>query len=234
MFFSTNPGFEKSEKQNKVSQLLKLLIVDDHPVVREGLGAVISLESDLAVVAGAATAAEAIDLISDLQPDIVIVDITLPGRNGIELIKDIVKISPGSKIVVYTMHDMNTYADRAFKAGALGYVMKEKGASRVVEAIRHVMQGDRFLCAEKPVDRPGNSPNGNSSTPDNLPIEKLSDRELEIFELVGRGMNSKEIGENLFVSPKTANAHKMNIQGKLGLGSARELLMVATRWVDRH
>jgi DNA-binding NarL/FixJ family response regulator len=217
-----------------VNQLLKLLIVDDHPVVREGLSAVISLEPDLAVVAGASTAAEAIDLISDLQPDVVIVDITLPGRNGIELIKDILKISPDSRIVVYTMHDMKTYADRAFKAGALGYVMKEKGASRVVEAIRHVVRGDRFLCVEIPPDRPDDRLKGKSLNPDNLSIEKLSNRELEVFELVGSGMNSTEIGEKLILSPKTANAHKMNIQGKLGLGSARELLMAATRWVDRH
>ena len=221
-------------KQVVLNKPLKLLIVDDHPIVREGLEAVISLESDFSVEGSAGSTSEAHDLIDQLKPDIVVVDISLPGRNGIDLIKDIRKTAPKTLIVVYTMHEIRTYAQRAFKAGALGYVMKEQGASKVVEAIREAIQGKRFIAPSTSGKGEFELPASPPADPEVLPMGNLSDRQLEIFELVGHGLNSQAIGEKLSLSHKTVNAHKMNIQDRLGIGSARELLMAATRWVDRH
>lgn len=217
-----------------MSEEFRILIIDDHPVVRDGLGAVIGLEPDMIVEGGAGSEAEAFGLIEKSKPDLAVVDISLPGRNGIELIKDIRKLSPKTKIVVYSMHEVKTYASRAFKAGALGYVMKEQGASRVVEALRQALKGEQFLCPDTPEETQAERGGGVALEPETLPLENLSDRQLEIFELVGAGLNSHEIAAKLSLSPKTANAHKMNIQGKLELGSARELLIAATRWVDRR
>jgi DNA-binding NarL/FixJ family response regulator len=209
---------------------LKLLIVDDHPIVRDGLKAVLSLQPDFYVKGDVASAAEAIDAISRLQPDIAIVDISLPDKNGIDLVKDIRKISPKTKIIIYSMHDAGVYADRARKAGASGYVMKEEGAAKVVEGIREILEGRWFQCPEHRVDEP----KPKSVDTEDLPIESLSDRQLEIFELVGAGMSSLEIGEKLSISHKTVNAHKMNIEARLRIDSARELLIAATRWIDRN
>jgi two-component system response regulator NreC len=217
-----------------LSKPLKLLLVDDHPIVREGLEAVISQQPGFVVQGTAASAEEALKFISKFHPDLAIVDISLPGKNGILLIKDILKISPDTKIIVYTMHDAESYAERAFKAGASGYVMKEEGASKVVEGIHEAVKGNQFLCPKSPPGRKTKRSKTKAIDPEFLPIQNLSDRQLEVFALVGAGLNSWEIAEKLSLSHKTVNAHKMNLQDRLGIGSARELLIAANRWVDRR
>ena len=169
--------------------------------------------------------------IAKLKPDVLILDITLKDRSGVDMIKKIKQAFPELMVLVYSMHDENVYAERSLRAGAMGYVMKGEPASRLLMAIRQVVGGGFFFSASLlgSIVSGGGPRSGARGEPGRM----LSDRQLEVFEMVGRGFDSHEIAEKLTLSAKTVDAHKANIRQKLGLDSARELLMEAVRWVEK-
>ncbi|MEQ1751593.1 MAG: response regulator transcription factor [Prosthecobacter sp.] len=209
----------------------KIYILDDHPVVIEGLKKMLEGLDDLQVVGTAEDASVAMEQLAKLKPDAIILDITLKDRSGVDQIKKIKLAYPELLVLVYSMHDENVYAERSLRAGAMGYVMKGEPASRLLMAIRQVVGGGFFFSASLlgSIVTGGGPRSGARGEPGRM----LSDRQLEVFEMVGRGFDSHEIAEKLTLSAKTVDAHKANIRQKLGLDSARELLMEAVRWVEK-
>jgi DNA-binding NarL/FixJ family response regulator len=212
-------------------QKSKILLVDDHPLVREWLANLINQQDDLQICGEAANAAAALELIGTAKPAIVIVDISLEGGSGIELIKNIKAVHSGVMVIVLSMHDETLYAERALRAGARGYIMKREATKKVLQGIRSVLEGKLFvsdrmnaMMAERFVER---KPHITGS-----PIEELSDRELEVFQLMGRGLNTRQIADELHISFKTVQAFHARIKDKLNLANATELLREAIRWHD--
>ncbi|MBE3070212.1 MAG: response regulator transcription factor [Planctomycetes bacterium] len=209
----------------------RVLVVDDHPVVRQGLALLINHEPDLAVCGEAATAAEALKAIADTRPDVAIVDLSLKGASGLDLIKDIKVRHPGLPVLVLSMSDENVYAERALRAGARGYMMKEEATEKVLTALRRVLAGAVYLSdamASRLLSQfvAGDAPGGGS------PVDRLSDRELEVFRLIGQGLGTGEIAHRLHLSPKTIETHRAHIKVKLGLDSGTDLLRQAIRFVE--
>lgn len=207
----------------------KIFLVDDHPLVREWLTNLIHQQPDLAVCGEAETAPEALQAIGKLKPEVAIVDISLKGGSGIELIKNLKTVQPRVAVIVLSMHDEDLYAERALRAGARGYIMKRETAKKVIAAIRQVLEGKLYLSerltalfAEKFVE--GDAPAASSS------IGLLSDRELEVFQLLGQGYETRQIAGSLNISMKTVQAFCARIKEKLKLTSATELLREAIRW----
>lgn len=209
----------------------KILLVDDHPLVREWLANLINQQLDLQVCGEAANASEALELVGTAKPDIAVVDISMEGGSGIELIKNIKALYPNVMVIVLSMHDEMLYAERALRAGARGYIMKREATKKILLALRAVLAGKLYisdkvneLMAEKFVEgRLGSSES---------PLEQLSDRELEVFQLLGRGLSTRQIAEDLNVSFKTVQAYCARIKDKLNLTNATELLREAIRWHD--
>ncbi len=215
-------------KQLPASKKFRIFIVDDHPIVRRGFQLLLSLEPDLMVCGEADSGPAALQKILALKPDVAIVDLALKGTSGLELIKQLRAQALNLKLLVFTMRDEGIYAERALRAGADGYITKEEGAEKAVEAIRLLMQGKRYVSeklAEKMVDKLV----GTSAGPQ-AAIEVLSDRELEVLELIGKGLGSREIAEKLHLSIKTIESHREHIKAKLGLARATELVSYAFNW----
>lgn len=209
----------------------RILIVDDHPITREGLANLIRQTGDLTVCGEAADAEHSVAMIVDLKPDLVVVDISLPGRSGIELLKDIHALKPELPVLIISMHDESLYAERALRGGARGYMMKQEGGNRLIEGIREVLAGK--ICISKNASL--NLLEKFSATPaaeSKSPLAKLSDREFEVFRLLGEGMSTPMIGKRLNVSVKTVETHRMNIKAKLGFKTANELISFAARWIS--
>jgi DNA-binding NarL/FixJ family response regulator len=209
----------------------KIYLLDDHPVVIEGLRQIVNAQTDMEVVGSAEDATTGLQQIGKLKPDVVILDITLKDRSGVDLIKKIKAQFPKSHVFVYSMHDENVYAERCLRAGAMGYLMKGESSTRLLQGLRQVITGSFFFSATLlgSIVTGGTPRAGSRGEPGRM----LSDRQLEVFEMVGRGLGSHQIAEKLALSAKTVDAHKANIRQKLGLGSARELLMEAVRWVEK-
>jgi DNA-binding NarL/FixJ family response regulator len=209
----------------------KIYLLDDHPVVIEGLKKIIDQQEDMQVVGSAEDAVAGLQQIGKLKPEIVILDITLKDRSGVDLIKKLRAAYPNTHILVYSMHDENVYAERCLRAGAMGYLMKGESSQRLLQGLRQIIGGSFCFSANLlgSIVSGGGPRTGARGEPGRL----LSDRQLEVFEMVGRGFDSHEIAEKLGLSAKTVDAHKANIRQKLGLSSARELLMEALRWVEK-
>jgi DNA-binding NarL/FixJ family response regulator len=210
----------------------KIYLLDDHPIVIEGLKQILNSQEDMEVVGSAEDANAGLLQIAKVKPDVIILDITLRDRSGVELIKKVRAQFPKSHVFVYSMHDENVYAERCLRAGAMGYLMKGESSTRLLQGLRQVISGSFFFSAALlgSIVTGGTTPKpGARGEPGRL----LSDRQLEVFEMVGRGLGSHQISEKLELSAKTVDAHKANIRQKLGLGSARELLMEAVRWVEK-
>ena len=209
----------------------KIYILDDHPIVIEGLKKIIDQQEDMQVVGSSEDATIALQQIVKIKPEIVLLDITLKDRSGVDMIKKIRAANPATQVLVYSMHDENVYAERCLRAGAMGYLMKGEGGARVVQGLRQILTGSFCFSANLigSIVSGGGPRTGSRGEPGRL----LSDRQLEVFEMVGRGFDSHEIAEKLSLSAKTVDAHKANIRQKLGLASARELLMEAVRWVEK-
>ncbi len=208
-----------------------ILIVDDHPMMRDGLAALITAQPDLAVCAQAADAREALQAIESLRPDLVLMDISLPGKSGLEAIKDIQSLAPGLATLVLSMHDEALYAERVLRAGARGYVMKQEGGKRIMDAIREVLAG-KVAVSEKMSARIMDAFTGRRAAEAGSTVENLSDREFEVFQLIGRGRSTKEIAGQLHLSIKTVEVHRVNIKAKLQLATSSELVHYAVRWVE--
>ena len=207
-----------------------ILLVDDHPVVRKGLVAMIEAERGFKVAAEAGDAREAMAAITDHKPDLCIVDLTLKDIGGLELIKQIKASHPTLPVLVLSMHDEKIYAERALKAGASGYIMKQELTERLITAIRTVLRGEIYL-SEKMASRILGKMVGGRRDDDATPMDRLSDRELEVFELLGRGLNTREIAKRLCLSVKTVETHREHIKEKLQIRDATKLIQQATHWV---
>ena len=207
----------------------RILIVDDHPLFRKGIQQLIDSSGDgLAVCGEAGNAADAMDALRKIRPDLVIVDVSLPGANGIELIKNIRAEFPKLPVLTLSMHDESLYALRAIKAGAQGYVMKEEALENVITAIREVLAGRPYLSREMSAKLITNFAAG---TNESNPTAKLSDRELEILELIGKGREVTDIARALHISAKTVETHRAHIKEKLNLKNAREVARFAVQWL---
>lgn len=209
----------------------KIIIVDDHPLMRKGLALSLNGETDLDVVAQAADAEEALSMLEDLEPDIAIVDISLPGMSGLELIKHMQAVYPDIKPLVVSRHDEALYAERAIRAGARGYVMKLEAADEIVKAVRRVLSGGIYVSDEINERLLMGLAAGRDELAQS-PLEILSDRELEVFELSGRGLVTREIAERLHLSVKTVESYRARIKDKLNLKTAAELMQHAVQWVE--
>jgi DNA-binding NarL/FixJ family response regulator len=209
----------------------RIMIVDDHPMTRAGLAHLISLQADMEPFCEAGSPQQAVAELQKAMPDLVLSDITMPGRSGLEFIKDLQAIHPEVPILVVSMHDEKLYAERALRAGARGYIMKEAGGENLLAAIRRVLSGRVYvsdaLSASILENMSGSLPRGSSS-----PIQKLSDREFEVFQLIGQGKSTREIARQLSLSQKTIDVHRSHIKEKLELRNATSLVRYAVRWVE--
>ena len=220
-----------TERQHpRARGVVRVLIVDDHPIVREGYARLISAEPDLEVCGEASDATEAIHLVVSNSPDVAIVDISLRSGTGIELCKQIRDLDPHIRVLICSVHDESLYADRALRAGAMGYISKEQPSVEVVAAIRRVASG-RIALSQQMTERLLSRAVGADQPANQSPIERLSDRELEVFELIGQGLTTHQIANKLHLSPKTVESYRENLKKKLELRSGTELTRHAVQWV---
>src|SRR6266404_2942522 len=223
---STNENPKCEEPEAK-----RIVIVDDHPLFRKGLEQLIHSDGAFAVCGEAGNASEAMDVIRKLDPDLAIVDLSLPGANGIELIKNIRAEFPKLPILVLSMHDESLYALRALRAGAEGYVMKHEAMANVIQAIHEVFSGRPYLSPAMAAQVIAKFAK-RSSEDESDAVDELSDRELEILELIGKGNEVRQIAKRLHLSPKTVETHRAHIKEKLQLKNAREVARFAVQWVS--
>jgi DNA-binding NarL/FixJ family response regulator len=211
----------------------RVLLVDDHPILRAGLGKLINQEADMMICGEAEDGPTAFDLVGTLTPDIAVVDVSLKGSNGIELIKNLKARYPELPTLVLSMHDESLYAERALRAGSKGYIMKEEAIEQVLVAIRKVLQGEIFL-SEKMKGKMLQQMASGKGKVISSPIEQLTDRELEVFRLIGEGCSTRQIAGQLHLSVRTVEAYREYIKSKLNLKNATELVQHAFHWVHHE
>ncbi|HWV99747.1 MAG TPA: response regulator transcription factor [Candidatus Acidoferrum sp.] len=205
----------------------RIFVVDDHPLTRHGITQLIGQQRDLVICGEAGDAEHALDGVRTLRPELVLVDVTLPGKPGLEFIKDLTAMYPEILVLVVSMHDERLYAERALRAGARGYLMKSAGGDELVKAIRQVFAGEVYVSHELSA-RILDNLTGRPQRPGVLGA--LSDREFAVFQLVGEGLTTREIGLRLHISGKTVETHRLHIRDKLGLKTPPELTKYAVRW----
>src|SRR5712671_1532878 len=207
-----------------------IFIVDDHPIVRQGLALLINREPDLTVCGDAEEASSALRMIESLQPDLVVVDISLNGPDGLELLKNIRARDPNLPVLILSMLDESLYAERSLRAGASGYIMKQEATDRVLVAIRRILDGEIYV-SDRMADRMLHRfVGGAQQVEPRSPISDLSDRELEVFRLIGDGRGTRQIAQELHISVKTVESYQAHIKDKLSLKNARELVQRAIQW----
>jgi len=208
-----------------------ILLVDDHPFMRAGLAHLIDRQPDMRVCGEAGNPAEAFQHLKKVRPDLVLTDLTMPGRSGLEFIKDLLSNDPTLAVLVISMHDEAVFAERSLRAGAKGYIMKEAGGENLLAALRQVLRGDVYVSPRMSsrilAGLSGSRPRGSSS-----PIENLTDREFEVFQLIGQGKSTREIATQLNLSPKTVDVHRSHLKEKLDLKDVTSLIRYAVRWVE--
>jgi DNA-binding NarL/FixJ family response regulator len=209
---------------------IKILIVDDHPLVRQGLIGLLSTQSDFEVCGEASGIADARFQADSQKPDVAIIDLTLEDGSGIELIKYLNETHPEMKLLVLTMHDELVFAERALRAGAVGYVNKQEVSRTIVKAIREILEGKLYL-SRRATERMVQLAVGSKGQQGQSPIERLTDRELEIFQMIGQGLTTRQIATKLGLSPKTVDAHRERIKQRLELKNVTELTKHAVQWV---
>jgi DNA-binding NarL/FixJ family response regulator len=208
-----------------------ILIVDDHPVLRRGLVALIESEPDLAVCGTTGDCREALAMVGERRPDLVIVDLDLGVQDGLQVVADIRTRHPDTPSLVLSLYDESLYAERSLRAGARGYVTKQELDQTILSAIRRVLAGGTYMSATLATRLAAKYVSGGTLAGDS-PLSALSDRELQVFRLIGRGQTTRQIAEALNLSVKTIESHREHIKQKLGLDSAAELAQRAARWVE--
>lgn len=210
----------------------RILIVDDHVIVRQGIAQLVNREPDLDVCEEAGDADSAVAVLRETQVDLAIVDISLPGTSGIELVKQMRDMQPQLPVLVMSMHDEALYSDRAFRAGAKGYVMKQEATEKLLAAIRKILNGGVYVSDRMQTVMVQRFLNSGVDETVSF-IDNLTDREFEILRMIGQGLTVAEIADKLGRSAKTVEAHRANLREKLGLKRAAELARFATQWVER-
>ena len=223
------PAGKRKDRARKAKD--RIVIIDDHPIVRQGLAELINHERDLVVCGEAEDAINAMLVIKETDPDLVIVDISLKGRSGVELIKDIKTKYPDLPILTVSMHDESVYAERALRAGACGYIMKEEATTNVVAAVHSVLGGNIYLSSKMAAKMVRKLVSGGPVT-DDIVSDRLSDRELEVFRMIGEGDGTNRIAEILHISVKTVETYREHIKQKLNLSDAIELRKYAISWIS--
>jgi len=222
----------QKKRQDKADEnKTNILIVDDHPIVRQGLAELVNHEHDLVVCGQAEDVHQAMKAIKELRPNMAVVDISLKETSGLELIKDINAQYPDLPVLALSMHDESLYAERALRAGARGYIMKAEATEKVVMAIRKILSGDIYI-SDKMAAKMMLKLVGSKTEVSASPVERLSDRELEVFHLIGQGFGTRQISERLCLSIKTIETYRAHIKEKLNLADAVELLQHAIQWVN--
>lgn len=211
----------------------KIFVVDDHPIVRQGLTLLINRESDLMVCGEAEDAQTALQRVTATKPDVLVVDISLNGPDGLDLLKDVRARYPELPVLILSMHDESIYAERALRAGAQGYIMKQEATEKVLVALRRILAHEIYV-SEQIANRMLQRYIGNPSTGKPSSIADLTDRELEVFRLIGQGHSTRRIAEELHISIKTVESYQAHIKEKLALRSARELVQHAIQWNIRE
>jgi len=207
----------------------RVLVVDDHPIVRQGLTLLINREADLMVCGEAEDAHTALQSVVANRPDILVVDISLNGPDGLDLLKDIRTRHPELPVLILSMHDESIYAERALRAGAQGYIMKQEATEKVLVALRRILSREIYV-SERIANRMLHSYIGSPAAGGPSSIGDLTDRELEVFRLIGEGHSTRQIAEDLHISVKTVESYQSHIKEKLSLRSARELVQYAIQW----
>lgn len=211
----------------------KIFVVDDHPLMRDGMALLISSEVDLQICGSAASMQEALKQIPTAEPDLLIIDLSLKDGLGLDLIKSVKERHQTIRMLVVSAYDENLYAERALRNGASGYVNKQECEATLLQAIRTVLAGRRYV-SEQILQRLVNLAIGGSDSETGDPVERLSDRELEIFRLIGQGVTPAKIAKQLHISPHTVDSHREKIRHKLDLENGRALMQRAMRWVLDH
>ena len=209
-----------------------ILILDDHPMMREGLAQLINNEAGLSVCGEAGTGQDAFALAAKLKPDLLLADISLPDKSGLEVIKELRSFHPDIAVLVISMHDESLYAERVLRAGGRGYIMKQEGGKKLMEAIRQVLSGKIYVSEKISEKLLGSFSERSNSAKRDAPMENLTDREFEVLQLLGQGKGTREIAAQLHLSGKTIEAHRANIKRKLNLKTGPELVRYAVRWVE--
>jgi DNA-binding NarL/FixJ family response regulator len=207
----------------------KVFVVDDHPIVRQGLALMINRESDLSVCGEAEDARTAMQLVTTAKPDILVVDISLNGPDGLDLLKNIRMHYPSLPVLILSMHDESVYAERALRAGAQGYIMKQEATEKVLVALRRILSNEIYV-SERIANRMLQRYIGHPTAGGPSSIADLTDRELEVFRLIGEGHSTRKIAEDLHISVKTVESYQAHIKEKLSLRSGRELVQHAIQW----
>lgn len=218
------PGRKKGKK--------RIFLVDDHPLMRQGIAQLVNSQDDMEVCGDAGDAPAAMKKVADTQPDLVVVDISLRGSNGIELIKNLKAIQRQLPILALSMHDEMVYAPRVLRAGALGYIMKQQPVENVIQAIRRILGGEIYVSEAVSSQMLQQAVSGGRTGVNRSPVDKLSDRELEVIQSIGRGKPTRDIARELNVSVKTIESHRAHIKEKLSLKNASELVKFSVQWVE--
>jgi DNA-binding NarL/FixJ family response regulator len=218
------------ERRERHRGKFKVLLVDDHPVLRHGLADLIETETDLEVCGGCSGASEALGLLRETSPDLVVVDLKLKEGSGLDLIEQIAALTTPPKILVCSVHDELLFAERCLRAGASGYIQKEEATEKLIEAIHQVIQGKIYSSESVSEQLMNQLVNAHVEGPAS-PIDTLSNRELQVFELIGQGYSTREIAEQLHLSPKTIETYREKIKEKLNIGTGSQLVQRAVQWV---
>lgn len=223
------PTKRPSSSEPQAPAKSRIFLVDDHPIVRQGLTQLINNEADLTVIGEGEDAYGSLRAIKTAKPDLALVDVSLKGSDGIELLKELRAQEPDLPVLILSMHDESLYAERALRAGARGYVMKQEAPPVLLGAIRRVLKGEIYVSEKMGATLLQRLVGGKASNKGELPLDRLTDREMEVFRMIGSGKTVREIAELLFLSVKTVEAHREHIKEKLSLKTSAELLRYAIR-----
>jgi DNA-binding NarL/FixJ family response regulator len=225
------PKSSRKTSETQPTKKVGILIVDDHPIIRAGLSAMIDSQPDLEVCGEAADMAEAMQVLIDQRPELAIVNLSAVGASGLELVREILKRQPDTKILVCSMHDESLYAERVLRIGAKGYIHKMEATSKIMEAIRCVQSGKTYLSDKMTEVLASRSVRVAPVAESRDPVDHLSDRELEVFELIGKCYSVNAIAEKMHLSPKTIEIYRDSIKSKLNLDSNRQVIQQAIHWL---